>query len=145
MESSKWITGHGVAQFQPFSGALPRLMGKTIKADIKNGISGSGFRVVLREQYGTVKVVYGAVAVELHGKQTWLTFNGETKVTVESGKQVKSDPVRQPISAGDALTLWLYNAGGDLPESGCIVPASHSEPGDFCGEKFTPEPFKSPP
>jgi lysophospholipase L1-like esterase len=145
MDSAKWTTGHGVAQFQPPGGLAPSLAGKTLRAEIINGISGGSFRVVLGEQYGAVRVVYGAAAVELRGVRTALTFDGRPEFTVEAGKQAASDPVRQAIAAGDTLTLWLYNAGGDSSESGCLVPARHSAPGNFCGQDFSPEPLKPAP
>jgi lysophospholipase L1-like esterase len=145
MDSARWVTGHGVAQFQLPGGAVPSLAGKTLRAEITNGISGDSFRVVLGEQYGAVQVVYGVAAVELRGVRTSLTFDGKPEVTVAAGKQVISDPVHQSIAAGDSLTLWLYNAGGDSSESGCLVFASHSAPGNFCGKDFNPEPLKPAP
>jgi lysophospholipase L1-like esterase len=130
-----------MAQFQKAGGLMPNTAGKTVRGSLKNGVSGTGFRIVLGEQYGAKEVRYEG-AVEVRGRLSPLSFDGNPRAALKPGEAAASDPIGQSIEAGDTVNLWLYS--GDSPESVCMAGAVHSAAGNFCGQDFAPEPFAPP-
>ncbi len=133
MESEgKWVAAHAVAQCE----TVARTAGKTLRCELPVGIGGGSVRLVLAEHYGASPVLYGGVALGKGDEVFPVEFEGEKTVLVLPGEERVSDPVKLKVSAGETLTLWLYNAGERGSRGTSILPAEVSAVGDFCGGEF---------
>jgi lysophospholipase L1-like esterase len=95
---------------------------QTLRMIVHPSIGGNLWRVKLTNRFGTRPVTFGRAVVALHasgagatlvpGTKRALTFGGRRSVTVPTGKEVRSDPVRLKIADKDAqrtsLAVSLY-------------------------------------
>lgn len=142
--STQWITAFAAAQHQGFPQRSPSTAGKTLKAVIPSGLSGTAFRLVFAERYSPAPVQYGAISVAVRGRKYPVLFGGNPQITIRPGETVYSDPIACPLQNGDSLSLWIYNRGKVRSSSACMVPALISPPGNFCGLAFEPAVSKIP-
>lgn len=140
---NKWVTAAAFAQRGLAVAISPDVSGCTVKAAIESGLTGSAFRLVFAEDYGTAPAEYVGAVVEVAGKKERLTFDGETSFTVQPGQRVVSDRVSLPVGAGEVITLWL-SVGGNSSHSETTLEQKHTAKGDFCWEGFEAVPYKCP-
>jgi lysophospholipase L1-like esterase len=139
--NTKWIAAHAVSQNETLERIMPNTAGKTTLCRIPCDVEGTAFRIVLGETYSREAVRYGMISVELDGRLTTVTFDGEPALRVESGSIRHSDPVAWEIRSGSEIKLWFYTEGEKSSQSATIIPQNHSKDGNFCGKVFVPEPF----
>ncbi|MEE1825218.1 RICIN domain-containing protein [Streptomyces sp. BE20] len=89
---------------------------RTHRLIVHTSTGGSGLRIRLSNAFGQQPVTFGAGRVGLRssgaavtpGRNSPLTFNGASSVTVPAGGTVYSDPLDTTVQAGSDLAVSLY-------------------------------------
>jgi lysophospholipase L1-like esterase len=119
--ASSWT---GAWSTSPQREAGPAFTHQTLRLLIHPTLGGTSLRIRLANTYGEQDVTFGAVGVAhaaapgtaglVPGTGRRVTFRGRDTVTVRTGTEVFSDPVRLDVDHGTALAVDLYvTAGGD--------------------------------
>ncbi|GAB4048721.1 SGNH/GDSL hydrolase family protein [Catellatospora paridis] len=118
-----WTAGFRTAVISPY-GRLhfnePRgFADQTVRQVLHMPGGGEAFRVRLTNCYGRTPLTIGAATAAVDHRQAALTFDGAEQLVIAAGEEAVTDPVDQPIAAGDDLVVSLY-----LPER--TEPATYS-------------------
>ncbi len=131
-----WISSIAYAQNETFEPLQPSVAGKTVLAELENGLAGECFRIVLGERYGSKAVTYGNTVMQIRDTVLPLSFQGKQSVIVTPGCQACSDAVQFPIQPGERCRLWLYVEGEVASCSATLQAAVHSKKGNYAGKLF---------
>lgn len=90
----------------------------TLRQSLRTALGGERVRLVISNEYGTVPLKVGALAVRAteKGPAVPVRFQGRDVITVVPGARVISDAVPLPLRAGDRLETELY-----LPETTAVA------------------------
>jgi lysophospholipase L1-like esterase len=115
-----WIGTWGSAPQLPTStreAVRPKFNNQTLRQIVHVSLGGNRVRVRLSNVYGTTPLVIGEAqvalqksgAINVSGSNRILTFNGQTRVTLDPGATVVSDPVglRVPSLRNVAVSIYL--------------------------------------
>ncbi len=110
---ASWVTGwHASEQSVPGD----QLAGRALRMQVRPQIDGTRVRLRLSNRYGSGPLVIGAVTVGRGGAGAAATglvparVAGRAAVTVPAGRDVLTDPVPVPATAGTPLAVSLYLA-----------------------------------
>lgn len=110
--TAHWVAAWGAAPDSPG----PALKPQTLRQLLQPSIAGSALRIRLSNLFGTEALVIGAARLALSagdsatqpGSSRVLRFGGRTRVTIEPGGSLLSDPLRMPVKALQPLALSLH-------------------------------------
>ena len=140
---SKWITAAAFAQRELAKPISPNVAKCTVKATLVSELSGEAFRLVFAEDYGKKKAEYVSAVVEVEDQKIQLTVDGKKCFVVEPGKQVYTDRVALPLTAGQEITLLLA-MGKNRSCSETTLAQSHTAKGDFTMSGYEALPYQGP-
>ncbi|WP_225096601.1 GDSL-type esterase/lipase family protein [Streptomyces sp. CoH27] len=134
--TTTWIAAHRTAVIDPYEGfQLFESRGfadQTLRQTLRLAGGGEAVRITLSNRYGKEPLEIGGAHLRGDGIDTPLTFDGAKAVTVPAGADLVSDPVEQPVTAGQVLTVGLYLPGDTGLTTYSAVPydTGHAAPGD---------------
>ncbi|MFI2199434.1 GDSL-type esterase/lipase family protein [Streptomyces sp. NPDC020192] len=134
--TTTWIAAHRTAVIDPYEGfRLFESRGfadQTLRQSLRLAGGGEAVRITLSNRYGKEPLEIGGAHLRGDGLDTPLTFDGAKAATVPAGGDLVSDPVEQPVTAGQVLTVGLHLPGDTGLTTFSAVPydIGHAAPGD---------------
>ncbi|MEU2714108.1 GDSL-type esterase/lipase family protein [Streptomyces sp. NPDC007205] len=113
--TTTWIAAHRTAVINPHETfGLFESRGftdQTLRQSLRLAGGGEALRITLSNRYGKEPLELGGAHLAGGAIGTPLTFDGTPTATVPPGGELVSDPVEQPVTAGQVLAVSLYLTG----------------------------------